>query len=309
MDSIRAQETRYKTSSSFYVEAGVGYDTNVNSGAANAVIDVPTLGTVQLTPAGVKSAGGFAHLAAGANVTHPVAPGVSLIGGLSYEGKDHSSDFNRQFDLQTLGGYGGFSVVKDRDLWRASASLSSLTVGTVRFRDMGSLGGEWHRQVDELNTFSLFGQAARLNYLQTPVRNSDFYAIGAGWRRAFVGKMQPVLQLQALLGNEQNGAAPVRNDLSRHLVTLRAGLSITPAPKWGASVGLNYTPSRYRDNDIFANVKRSDDYYGLDATLSYRWTRAASVRVEYLYSDNRSNIALYQYNREVLALKLRYDFQ
>jgi len=308
MDSIRAQETRYTTTSTFYLEAGGGVDSNVNSGASDSVINVPTLGAIQLSPAGVKSSDDFMQIAAGGNVSHPVAPGVALLGGVSYDGKFNGKSENKQFDLQTLGGYGGFSVLKDRNLWRATVSLSTLEVGSARFRDVSSLGGEWHRQIDEFNTFSLFGQLARLEYPQSPVRNSDFYGLGAGWRRAFVATMQPVLQLQALAGSERNIASPVRDDLSRRLVTLRAAVSFNPAPKWAASLGFNYTPSRFRADDVLFGVKRNDDYYGLDGTLSYRWTKKASVRLEYLHQDNRSNIDLYKYDRDVLALKVRYDF-
>jgi len=55
------------------------------------------------------------------------------------------------------------------------------------------------------------------------VRDADFYGAGVGWRRAYVAPMQPVFQVQALLGQEKNDASPVRNDLSRDLYTLRGG--------------------------------------------------------------------------------------
>src|SRR5574341_2687428 len=74
LDSIRSQETRYRTSASLYAEVGAGYDSNVNSGIGNALISVPTLGVVQVAQAGVRSADSFLHLAAGGQVSHPVAP-------------------------------------------------------------------------------------------------------------------------------------------------------------------------------------------------------------------------------------------
>ena len=309
MDSIRAQEGRYTTTSSFYLEVGGGVDSNVNSGVTNQVINIPTLGAIQLAQGGVKSRDDFLQIGAGGNISHPIAPGVSLIGGLSYEGKNNEKDVNKQFDLQTLGGYGGFSIVKDRNLWRVTASASSLTVGSARFRDVESLGAEWHRQIDELNTFSLFGQYARLNYQQSPINNSNFSGLGVGWQRNFVARMQPILQLQAVLGKEQNIASPVQNFLSRDLVSLRAGLSFTPAPKWGAYLTLNYTPSRYQDTDPLLGVKRRDDYASLDGGVSYHWTKSASVRLSYLHADNRSNTDLHKYDRDVLTMMVRYEIK
>src|SRR5512134_600530 len=71
MDSFRSQETRYRTSASFYVELGGGYDSNVNSGVGNPVISVPTLGVVQLAQIGARSADYFAHVGAGGQFSHP----------------------------------------------------------------------------------------------------------------------------------------------------------------------------------------------------------------------------------------------
>ena len=121
--------------------------------------------------------------------------------------------------------------------------------------------------------------------------------------------LQPVVQLQGLIGREKNDASPVRSDLSRDLYTLRAGVSLTPAPKWGVSVGASYTKSRFKGPDTLFLTSRDDDYYGFDAGLSYRWTKQMSIKAEYTRSDNQSNISLYEYDRNVLAVKLRYEFR
>lgn len=307
MDSIRAQETRYRTSASFYVEMGGGYDSNVNSGVGNPVISVPTLGVVQLAQTGAGSADYFMHLAAGGQFSHPVAAGVALIGGLGAEGKLHQDKFDQQFDQVSAVVYGGASYLQDKNLLRATLSVSSLYVDYDRFRDAATLGAEWHRQIDEFNSASVFGQYARLEYPSSPVRDSDFYGLGAGWRRAFVGRLQPVFQLQASYGQERNDAEPVRDDLSRDLYTLRGGLSLTPAPRWGLSLGLAYTRSSFEDADPLFLVRRDDDYYGVDLGASYRLTRQLSVRADYLYSENRSNIPLYQYTRDVVTLRARFE--
>jgi tetratricopeptide (TPR) repeat protein len=307
MDSIRAQETRYQTSASFYAEIGAGYDSNVNSGVGNPVISVPTLGVVQLAQAGARSADSFMHLAAGGQFSHPVAAGVALIAGASAEGKLHRHEFDQQFDQVSALAYGGASYLKERNLVRATLSLSTLYVDYDRFRDAMTFGAEWHRQLDEFNTASVFGQYALLEYPSSPVRDSDFYGLGVGWRRAFVGHLQPVFQMQALYGQEKNDADPVRNDLSRELYTLRGGLSLTPAARWGLSLGLAYTKSRFEEVDPLFLAVRDDDYYGVELGASYRWTRQISLRADYLYSDNRSNIPLYQYTRDVITLRVRYE--
>lgn len=307
MDSIRAQETRYQTSASLYVEIGAGYDSNVNSGVGNPVISVPTLGVVQLAQIGARSADSFLWLAAGGQFSHPVAPGIALIAGANAEGKLHSDKFDQQFDQVSAVMYGGASYLKERNLIRATLSLSSLYVDYDRFRNAATFGGEWHRQLDEFNTASVFAQYALLEYPVSPVRDSDFFGLGAGWRRAFLGRLQPVFQLQGIYGQERNDAEPVRDDLSRDLYTLRAGLSLTPAVRWALSLGLAYTKSRFDEADPLFLQRRDDDYYGVDLGLSYRLTRQLSLRADYLYSDNRSNIPLYEYSRDIITLRARYE--
>jgi len=241
-------------------------------------------------------------------MSHPVAPGVALLGGANAEFKLNAGSFDKQFDQGAVAAYGGVSVIRDKDLYRATFSLSTLEVDYNRFRDTASVGGEWHRQVDELNTGSVFLQYARLQYPASPVRDADFYGAGVGWRRAYVAPMQPVFQVQALLGQEKNDASPVRNDLTRDLYTLRGGLALTPAARWGVSAGLSYTRSRFKEADPLFLAKRDDDYYGFDAGVSYRLTRQLTLRGDYLHSDNRSNIELYKYTRDLITFRARYEF-
>jgi len=56
-------------------------------------------------------------------------------------------------------------------------------------------------------------------------------------------------------------------------------------------------------------VVRKDKYYGLDAMLGYALTRNWSVRGEYVYSKNKSDLALYEYDRHLLMAKIRYEFK
>jgi hypothetical protein len=307
MDSIRAQETRYRPSASLYVEIGGGYDSNVNSGVGNPVIAVPTLGVVQIAQVGARSGDSFLHLAAGGQVSQPVAAGVALIAGGSAEGKLHHDTFDQLFDQVSAVIYGGASYLKQKSLVRGTLALSTLYVDYDRFRDAATAGVEWHHQLDEFNSASVFGQYARLVYPASPSRDSHFYGLGAGWRRALLGRLQPVFQLQAVYGQEMNDDEPERADLSRDLYTLRGGLSLTPAARWGVSLGAAYTASRFEGVDGLFLVRREDDYYGVDLGASYRLTRQLSLRADYLYSENRSNIPLYQYSRDVITVRARYE--
>jgi len=117
-DAIRARQGRNQTTSNIYVEAGMGWDSNVNSGISSVAIYLPTLGNVLVSATGTKTADWFAHLAAGAQVTKPVAPGilVSISGDVAI--KNHFND--TAFDQTAAGIAGGVTLLRDENIYRGN---------------------------------------------------------------------------------------------------------------------------------------------------------------------------------------------
>ena len=309
LDSIQAQGWRDAGASSLYVDVGGGVDSKCGAGIGASPIEPALLDGLLAAPGGVKRGTSFLLAGAGARFAQPLTGAVSLQGGLRYEGRYQSNGFDRQFDQDTLGGYGGVTLLSGQDLYRANVSYATLAVDASHTRNISALGGEWQRQLDELNSFSLYAQTAALAYPADPASDSDLTALGAGWRHAFVQSYQPVVQLQALYGREKSSASPPRDDLSRDLYALRAGVSTTPWPGWGVSGGLSYIASRFLGPDPLLAVTRGDDTIGLDAGLSYRWSRQLTLRADYLHADNRSNLDAYQYGRDVLTLRMHFDIR
>lgn len=305
LDAIRARESSYQTTAGFYLEAGVGYDSNVNGGVSSANLTLPGFGAVTLQ-SGVKASDPFTHFAAGGNVTHPLAPGVSLFAAANLETKRNNND--TAFDQSGYGVSGGVSVLQEKNLFRLTGSYGVLEVDDSRFRTVSGLGAEVHHQLDELQMLNAIVQYARIDYEgANAVREADFTSIGAGWRKAFIGNWQPLLTLSVNFGEEDNRRG--RPDLGRKLYGGRAALALTPAPKWAVSFGATYQAGKYDARDILLGETRKDDYYGLDAAASYALTRNWSLRGEYQYSNNDSNLALYEYKRQAVLLKLRYEFK
>lgn len=306
LDAIKAREEKYKTTASAYVEAGLGYDDNVNSGVAGADIVLPLLGPVQVIDAGVKRGDVFSVLAAGGQVSKPVAPGVNLFGAAQAESRLHQSEDT--YDLGSLGASAGIGWREKENLWRGSLFASTLSVDNARYRDIGGATAEWHRQLDEQRSFYLFGQYAQLSYAGfNQVRDSDFQAAGGGYRQVFALPWQPVLTLAANFGKERNQEN--RDDLSRHVHGLNLALGLAPAPKWGVAAGLAYQRSDYDARDPFLDVARQDGYTALNLSATYFMQPHLSIRGELSGARNQSNLELYQYTRNSAALKLRYDYR
>ncbi len=330
IDAIRARESRYLPSATSYVELGVGFDSNINAGAKSN--DLGVLGVIDTRSTALHASDTYTALTAGVQGNYPLAPGLALFGGLSFDARQHHKASHDIFDLGSVAGLGGVSYLKDRDLLRAYVGHNLIDVDNQLFLTNTNLNGEWQHQVDDANRYSLGLQYAWLRYRDThavvlmgtaPVlslntaRNADFAVINAGWHHSFAHRLQPTLALGVSYGEERNDGqrAGVSNDeltrrkLSRDVYGLRAMLSLVPGPQWGASAGYFYQQSDYQASfGVGIDAPRKDRYQGIDASLSYFYSKNVSLRGELMFVDQHSNVPIYTYDRSVFAAKLRYDF-
>ncbi len=309
LDAIRLRETRYTTSTGLYIEAGIGHDSNVNSGVASANISLQNLGPVVVGPGGTKISDTYTTLGAGGYISHPIAPGVALFGNAFGELKSNVKEANSVFDLGNYALSGGISALREKNLFRLGLNDGLITLGGDRHRH--SVGGslEWQHQVDKIQSVSVGAQYARLTYTgANSARNSDFSGLTAGYRRLFPHAWQPTLTVSLNAGQEDT-LDSTRNDLGRNLYGGRAGVNFTPAAKWGVSVGYSYQHSKYQAADAILGVTREDRYEAIDAAVSYLFSRNVSLRAEALLAKNKSNVELFAFPRETIAFKVRYEFK
>ena len=305
LDAIRARESAYETTAGFYAEVGIGHDSNVNAGTSSANINLPVFGPVTLL-SGVRTADDFGTYALGGSITKPVAPGTALFGFASVDSKMDGS--KTEFDQDNVNLVGGARFVRGKNLFRVSGVYNELAVGHDWYRKLEGIAGEANHQLDE---FQMIGGSLQLGQLRyqggNEPRNADLWAVAGNYRRAFIGKLQPLLTVSPSYGEEHNSKS--RPDLGRKYYGARVALALTPAPRWALSVGATYQKSRYDGADPLLATTRDDEYYGLDGALSYALNRNWSVRGEVQYLKNRSNIELYTFDRSVYMVKLRYEYK
>ncbi len=96
-------------------------------------------------------------------------------------------------------------------------------------------------------------------------------------------------------------SSPVRH-------TLRATAKIPLNTKWGTEFDLRYRDSRYKDDNVSAtvNTRRDDERFRAKAALNYKLTKRADAYVDYTYTDNDSNIDVFDYQRNVVSVGVNY---
>ncbi len=324
LDAIRSRESRYKPTSSAYVELGGGYDTNLNSGLPTGQVAGLPLGFV-IAPgqSSVKQADFFSTVAAGLQGVYPIAPGISLYGGGQVSGRFHKLGNNDVFNQASLGLQGGVSVLEGRNLYRLGVDVTHLAVGNQAYLNLTTLVGEWQYQSDQFNRFGLSLQYANQAYKNidtyldldkttkvssgADVRDSRLGNLTGSWTRVIAHPWSPEFNLSLNYGDEKNRKD--RPDLSRSFWGVRTAVTVQPLPKWSFGAGLGYQISRYARDFAEGLAVRKDDYLALDLSASYAVSRNWLLRSEYQRIEQQSSIGFFKYSRDALAVKLRYDFK
>jgi hypothetical protein len=329
LDAIRSRESRYQPTANGWLEAGFGYDSNINSGIRSgstvSIPGSPFTGTSLDNGIGTKASDYYATLSGGVQGTSPLSPGVALFGAAGIDGRGYFDTDNRMFNQYTYGANGGLSFLEGKHLVRAGVAFSQQVVDNQNYVATYAGFGDWSYQFDQFDRLSIGGSVGRHDYdnievygvrdrstrrfdSRADLRSDNFWGFSATWNHAFGIEWQPLLGVT--VGYQRENNTEDRDDYSRSVYNARAQLSLTPAPKWGVAFGLGYFQARHDENFALlpTGEKRRDSNWGGDMMLSYRYTKALSTRVEATWNEQRSNIDLFDYSRWTIATKLRYEF-
>jgi len=306
LDALLHREAQYMPRLRAFFEAGGGYDSNVNAGVAQADLTLPVLGPVTVADFGVKQGAGFAVVAGGATYDRPVAPGLILHASAWGSGNFYSQA--SEFDLANFGAAVGASYLSGANTFSANYAYGEILLDGDNYRSANGLGVEWRRQLNEQSQLWLAPQYAWIRYSgANQPRDVDLTSLAVGYRRWWLTGWQPVLDVLLFGGDERSQQD--RPDLARNLFGATAAINVSPSPLCSLTGALSYVRSNYDGAIPLIDVTRRDNNLVADAGVAYFFTRNWSAKLEYQYMRNNSNISLYEYSRNVVALKLRYDYR
>lgn len=304
--ALSVREARYRGRRLAFVEVGGGYDSNANAGVAQADIGLPVLGPVTVADFGVRKGSGFGWLAAGGEIHHPLAPGWNVDASVYGGGTFYATA--SEFDLSNYGANVGASYRSDLNDYALSYAHGEITLDGSRYRWTDGIGFEWRRQVSEVSSFALAPQYVRIGYAgDNAARNADLTALSASYRRVWLRHWQPILNTTIFYGDEHDREG--RGDLGRGIGGASVDLTVSPSPFWALNAGVGFAQSDYDAPIPLLDVTRRDRNLGVSLGAVYLINAKLSMRAEYRYARNTSNIELYEYTRHLGVLKVRYEFK
>lgn len=315
LNAIAEREQKKRTSITGYAESWLGFDDNITSVVGdftNAVLATYNLAGFQPTGNAVKRESAIAGLGGGIDVAHRASEALTLFASADLRHREvldanhYDSD---QADLRA-----GASYAVGQDAWRGGVTLQDYhqrtDVPTADRRSVG-LNGEWRRTLGAGDQVSVLAAVTRQRFPDIAVNDVNTIAGGFGWLHLFDHVRKPVLYA-SLLGGRDNARHALANgsDNSKRFVSARlfGQLSAGPDMDVYASIGLMHR----EDSSAFARstmVRYGDDRI-VDVALGWSWRPAAhwTVRPQITHTQNRSNVALSEYQRTEATMSVRYDW-
>jgi tetratricopeptide (TPR) repeat protein len=288
-----------------YIEASAGRSSNVNQSPTAAQVFVPAFGAnFELAQQNVAKADSFGGLAGGLDAALALDGGFGLIGGLEFLERWHSHE--TEFDLGAVGLRGGVAFTREKSLTRAQLVAMRSDLGHEPSRETAALAVEHILSLPAGAALSLFAQGGSFRHPLESLRifDADFFTLGAtaqklgeGWRA-----------LVSVAGGAENdtGGNPAGD---RTLFGLRAAGEKQLAPRLALTAGLGWQRGRYELADPSFLVTRDDKRMDGELGLQYALAGGFSVRLVAVHTEQRSNIAIYDFKRDEAWMALRYEFR
>lgn len=306
LSTVERIENAGKPSMRGFVEGTVGYDTNVNAAPALSQIAVPAFGNLPFTLSASSKAqeDWFATIAGGVNFSIPVDRQLAVIGGLSGSQRWNQDIFSA--DLRSIDGNAGISYNEGKNVYSLSAQYSTLAVENDRYRSALGFSGQIQHNLDARNQLSAFVQYADLSYIGQKARDADRWVGGVGYAHAWRDGL--VAYGSAYLLDEAVHAKEVAPHLGFDGYGVRVGAQQPLNQNWTVFGSLAYEERRGKAADSTFLRKRDDQQLSLNLNLAWQLRKDLKLTTQYAYIDQRSNIDLYKYDRNILSVTIRQDF-
>lgn len=296
------------TTFSAYLEGTIGHDSNTGSASDLSTVALPVFGgaVADLGKTSLEQSDGFATLAGGASMNMPINKQVALLGAVNVSNKMNWSEST--YNLGSFDYSAGVRFKQQLHTFTVLAQDTHTYVDNDHFRRAYGLTGQWQYDIEPTNQVSAYVQQNRLHYYQgQSIRDADRTVLGLGFAHAFAGDMSPIAYVSLYGGKEDERASHVAH-LGHDLYGFRVGGQLAVKPKLVLYANSSFENRNYGGEEALFLKSRDDDQYELTLGARYLPYRAWTIRPQLSYIKNNSNVSIYDFDRYLATVSLRYDF-
>jgi tetratricopeptide (TPR) repeat protein len=292
------------------LSTSVGSDSNANSATSNGLIDTPLIGQIELDPAGQETADNFSNTMLSMAYEYPFNRNQSMNFALNLARLDNID--TDQFDIDNVRGELSYNWGNEVNRFRHGISVGKVNLDQSGFQDSFALNSSWQRAGANGWYQSLSGSYTQIRYdtsnggALNALRDVDQALITGGVTK-IAGPLTHTVSLYtadespvAATGGDHNGRS--FTGLAYSLL-YRMNAQHTPFLRTSFQ-----TVEHDSQHPVFFNTIRSGET--TSATVGWFWQVARNFVVtgEAAFTDNSSNIPLFDFKRFRYQAGLRYQF-
>ncbi len=319
LEAIQTRKRETTPGWSGFAELQLGYDSNLTGVPGDFGAASQQSFNISVDPTGnsIKRAEPYFEAQAYLEYAKPLGRGWSLFGGGGARGRA----YNQETDFNILAGdvRGGAALNLGPTQWRLSA-------GYQDYNQEGAAPGDpkptsdrtttnavldWRHAYDTRTQLGLGLQLSSVRFPDNPLDDFDQVYVSGSWLKSFEARGTPLFYLTAFATEDRakNTFDDGVTDKSKNLMGVRTYLQYSLSPQVQLFNGLGFIYRR--DKDEFARstvVGRGRDRFG-EFTLGVLWQfqERCQVRAQWSYTQNESNIDIYDFNRYEVSTAVRCD--
>ena len=303
-----------------YLETGLGHDNNVTAATPDftgGVLGAFNLPGVTATGSALHYAETYRGVSGGVDFNRLLSEekGVSLFAGADVKQRLYNNLM--QMNNLTVDLRAGLSMLRGDDNYRLSGTFGQFRqdgFGTNANRDAAGLGAEWKHNFGAADQMSWSANYNRPRYQMSPAQDTNQTGLSASWLHLFEGKFAPLIftNLNRSVDKAVRPLSAGGPNVDRTTSGVLAHFQFTPLAQTDFFLSGGWTIRR--DDSPGARSSGLVNFYARDVTrnvnigvnthLGTNWTVKGTVA----FTNNNSNLQLYQYSRTDGSVSVRRDF-
>lgn len=303
LDAIEARKKARSFAASVTLEINAGYNTNINSATSvTNISDIAALGgSFSLLEDDRKTESSFMDSQATLNITRPITEKRLQFLTLGYRDITNDATDNFNIDIASLS-LGYLARIGDSQ-FRFPVSYQGVSIDNQFTQSFASVGFDSVTPMDRRNDWINFATVGFKRFKDDHVRDTDLLMVGSGWGYLF-DTLPMKLVASAFVGEDKARQAESQGNT---FVGVRAALQYQLLLNHSLYGNLLYQEAEYNDQGLFVRVREDRTSEG---TLGWQWrlSKSAQVKGELSYTDNKSSLELFSYDRMKSQIGFLYTF-
>ena len=286
----------------FYVDGGIGVDSNINSATSLTSLFLPVVNaTTLLNDDSRETDSPFIELKPGVRFSEPLTESLNLIasGDIEIRTATDASEFSSQIINARV----GLASLRGSSEFRGTLALQNYEVDGENLRDQLALNLEWRKSFNANSRLISFLQIADLSFDEQSLRDGGQNSIGATWLRS-VSRSLYYFGLYA--GIESKDASSQKFN-ERDFFGIRAG------GQWAHDNNTIFASLTFQNSENSAEdpsflVTRDSNYLAIEAGYRIPYGNNLLLTPKINFTDNDANLDFYSYDRTIVGLYAKYNF-